>query len=155
MKFDQFLGVVPKAVRIWAVVLVGCALLLALAMGIWTAVQSIDLSTTIGTMVIYGIAALVVGAILAVWLLCLGFVFGDARRRGMPPVLWVLLAALVPNLLGFLFYFVMRQPIAAICAHCGGTIANHPRFCPWCGVSLVSPESTSGPLATSPSQEAS
>ena len=30
----------------------------------------------------------------------------------MRPVLWVLVAALFPHLLGFLLYFVMRHPIA-------------------------------------------
>jgi hypothetical protein len=155
MKLDEFLSIVPRAVRIWALVLAGCELLLALAMGVWTAVHQSDLGPSIATMVIYGIAAFALCAVLAVWLLCLGFVFGDARRRDMQPVLWVLVAALVPHLLGFLLYFVMRQPIASICAHCGRTISNHPRFCPWCGVGLVPSEAASGPLAASPSQGAS
>ena len=55
----------------------------------------------------------VMGAFLAAWLMCLGYVYKDASRRIMPPVLWTLVAILVPNLLGFLIYFAVRRPIAA------------------------------------------
>jgi hypothetical protein len=102
-----------------------------------------------------GSAALVLGIALAIWLLCLGFVFADARRRDMRSVHWVLVAALFPNLLGFLLYFVMRYPIAATCTHCGMTVSNHLRFCPWCGTSLVPPDSTTEPITANPLQGAS
>ena len=147
----RFLNIVPKTVQLWASILVGCALLV----GLVVAYETADQGAVLRTMSAYGSAALVLGVGLATWLLCLGFVFADARRRDMRPVLWVLVAALFPHLLGFLLYFVMRHPIAATCTHCGMTVPNHQRFCSWCGASLVTPDSTNGPLTTNPSQGAS
>ena len=147
----RFLNIVPKTVQLWASILVGCALLV----GLVVAYETADQGAVLRTMSAYGSAALVLGVGLATWLLCLGFVFADARRRDMRPVLWVLVAALFPHLLGFLLYFVMRHPIAATCTHCGMTVPNHQRFCSWCGNSLAPPDSTKGPLTANPSQEAS
>ena len=138
MRIRQFLSIVPKAVQFWAVVTVGCAVLIGLVAGY----KASDQSTALRTMSLDGSAALVLGIVLAVWLLCLGFVFADARRRAMRSVLWVLVVALFPHLLGFLLYFVMRQPIASTCTHCGQTILPHQRFCSWCGA--PQPSSTLG-----------
>jgi zinc-ribbon domain/Phospholipase_D-nuclease N-terminal len=154
MKLRRFLSIVPKTVQLWASVLVGCALLIGLVVGYRAADQAADPGAAIRTMSIYGSAALVLGVVLAIWLLCLGFVFADARRRDMRSVLWVLVAALFPHLLGFLLYFVLRHPIAATCTHCGMTVSNHQQFCSWCGTSLVPSDSTSGPLAANPLQGA-
>lgn len=129
MILRRFLSIVPKTVQLWAWVLVGCTLLIGLVAGYKTAGPGAGLRT----MFVDASAALVFGIALAVWLLCLGFVFADARRRGMRPVAWVLIAALFPHLLGFLLYFVMRQPIASTCAHCAHTIPLDQRFCSWCG----------------------
>ena len=146
-----FLRIVPKAVQLWASVLVGCVLLIGLGMGYKTAGQG----AVLRMMSTYGGAALVFGFVLAIWLLSVGFVFADARRRAMRPVLWVLVVVLFPHLLGFLLYFVMRQPIAASCTQCGMTVSSHQRFCSWCGTSLAAPNSTNGPLTANPSQGAS
>jgi hypothetical protein len=151
MKLRRFLSMVPKAVQLWGVVLTGCALLIGLVVGYNTA----DQGAVLRTMSAYGGAALVLGVVLAIWLLCLGFVFADARRRDMRSVLWVLVAALFPHLLGFLLYFVLRHPIAATCTHCGRTVSSHQRFCSWCGASLAAPSSTSGPITANPVQGAS
>jgi zinc-ribbon domain/Phospholipase_D-nuclease N-terminal len=136
MKIRRFLGVVPKAVQIWSLVIGGCAVLIAVGMGFHEAHPG----TALRTMSIYASAGLLSGVVAAAWLLCLGFVFADARRRAMRPFLWVLVAALFPHLLGFLLYFVMRQPIASSCSHCGRTIPLNQRFCSWCG----SPQPVSG-----------
>ena len=151
MKLRRFLNIVPKAVRLWAMGIAACAVLTGLVVAYTTADQG-DMLRIMST---YGSAALVLGILLAIWLLCLGFVFADARRRAMRPVLWVLVAALFPHLLGFLLYFVMRHPIAAACTHCGMTVSNHPRFCSWCGTAPFSPNPTKGPLTANPSQGAS
>jgi len=143
MKLRRFLSLVPKKVQLWAWVIVGCELIFGLAMGY----KSTDQGAMWRRMSEYGLAALLFGIALAIWLLCLGFVFADAKRRDMRPVLWVLVAALFPHLLGFLLYFVLRHPIATTCTHCGMAVPNHQRFCPWCGTSLAPPDSTSGPGA--------
>jgi hypothetical protein len=76
---------------------------------------------------------LLAGVVIALWILCLGYVNADARRRAMPPILWTLIAAFIPNLLGFLLYFALRRPIALPCPQCGQATIAAQRFCPWCG----------------------
>jgi hypothetical protein len=90
---------------------------------------------------------LLFGVLSGIWLLCLGYVYGDARRRAMPAIPWTLIAAFVPNLLGFLFYFVMRRPIGSPCPQCGQSMATEQRFCSWCGYQRLSPPegTSSGP----------
>src|SRR5271168_1177781 len=138
MKLRPFLKVVPMSVQNTARILVGCALLIGIVAGFFS-------GTADGRIPADGVSSLVKGALaglgfgllagvfIAVWVVCLGYVYADARRRSMPPVLSTLMAAFVPNLLGFLIYFVIRRPIALPCAQCGQAMrADHP-FCSWCG----------------------
>jgi hypothetical protein len=129
MKIRNFLSVVPRAVKRWALAIVGCAVPIALVVGYHAANQG----SALRTMSIFGSAALFGGVVVAAWLVCVGFVYADAGRRAMRPVLWVLVVALFPHLLGFLLYFVLRQPIASPCAHCGLAIALNQQFCAGCG----------------------
>jgi hypothetical protein len=129
MNIRRFLNVVPTAVKIWSLVIACCAVLIGLGAGYHEAQQG----TALRTISIYASAGLFGGIVIAAWLQCLGFVFADARRRGMRPLLWVLVAALFPHLLGFLLYFVLRQPVASTCSHCGRMIPLNQRFCSWCG----------------------
>jgi Phospholipase_D-nuclease N-terminal len=146
MNIRRFLGVVPKAVQIWSLVIGGCTVLIAVGMGFHEAHPG----TALRIMSIYASAGLLSGVVAAAWLLCLGFVFADARRRAMRPFLWVLVAALFPHLLGFLLYFVMRQPIASTCSHCARTMALNQPFCSWCGSPQPVPGSgnTPGPKSS-------
>ena len=52
---------------------------------------------------------LLVGAVVACYLLLIGYITRDARRRGMSPVLWTFVAILVPNALGIILYFILRH----------------------------------------------
>ena len=128
---NRFLNVVPRAVQVWAVAIVAAAVLIGLAVGGYAVAGGAALQT----MFVYAAAALAVGVVIAIWLLCLGFVFADARRRGMRAAGWTLVAILMPNLLGFLLYFVMRRPLGAPCASCSREIPVDQPFCSWCGTS--------------------
>jgi hypothetical protein len=85
---------------------------------------------------------LLAGSIAGIWALCLGYVYADARSRSMPPILWTLIAALIPNLLGFLLYFALRRPFTIPCPKCGHAIVAEQRFCAWCGCEIASPPSS-------------
>jgi hypothetical protein len=76
MKLRRFLSIVPKTVQLWASVLAGCALLTGLVVGYEAAGQGAMLRT----MSTYGSAASVLGIALAIWLLCIGFVFAVRRN---------------------------------------------------------------------------
>lgn len=70
-------------------------------------------------------------------ILLVGYIYGDARRRGMRPVLWALLAFFIPNAIGIILYFILREPLLVNCPKCGaGTKSAFP-FCPSCGSSLA------------------
>lgn len=65
------------------------------------------------------------------------FVYRDARSRGMPGVLWAVVALLVPGLVGLLIYLVVRGNYSALrCAACGGAVRQEYAVCPHCGAKL-------------------
>jgi hypothetical protein len=125
MNVRQFLDVVPKSVKTVAAVIVGGGVVFGLAL----TVRFIEGKAFIGGPFL----AVLAGVVIAIWILGLGYVNGDARRRGMPPILWTLIVAFIPNLLGFLLYFALRRPIALPCPHCGQPTTAGQRFCSWCG----------------------
>jgi hypothetical protein len=125
MSVRQFLDVVPKSVKTVAAVIAGGGVVIGLAV----TVRFIEGKAFIGGPFL----AVLAGVVIAIWILGLGYVNGDARRRGMPPILWTLIVAFIPNLLGFLLYFALRRPIALPCPHCGQATTAGQRFCSSCG----------------------
>jgi cytochrome bd-type quinol oxidase subunit 2 len=65
------------------------------------------------------------------------YVYRDARRRGMEPLLWSLMAIFVPYFLGLIIYLIARQPLQAACPACGARSPEKAAFCPACGRSLI------------------
>jgi RNA polymerase subunit RPABC4/transcription elongation factor Spt4 len=65
-----------------------------------------------------------------------GYIAADAKRRGMSPVLWVLVSFLVPYLVGAILYFVVRDPLPLACPHCGAEVNAQFNFCPNCKFNL-------------------
>ena len=82
-------------------------------------------------------AAAICAVFLAAWVLLAGYVYSDASRRGMPPVVWTALAVLVPNCIGFVLYFLMRKPIVHPCPACGNGVTPESAYCPKCGAAQV------------------
>jgi Double zinc ribbon len=78
------------------------------------------------------LAAVVPGA----YVLLVGYVSGDARRRGMRQALWTLIAIFVPNCIGIILYFVMREPLMACCPKCGTPTRSTFAFCHQCGTEI-------------------
>jgi predicted RNA-binding Zn-ribbon protein involved in translation (DUF1610 family) len=68
--------------------------------------------------------------------LLVGYVYSDAKRRGMRYVLWTWLAALIPNAIGIILYFVLREPLLVDCTQCGAQVRTGFAFCPKCGGAL-------------------
>lgn len=87
----------------------------------------------------WGKATFVVGIplFLLVYMLLVGYVNGDARGRGMRYVLWTLLAIFIPNAIGIILYFVLRDPPMRNCPKCGTTMPGGFSFCPACGTGVT------------------
>jgi len=67
------------------------------------------------------------------------YVFRDARRRGMNETLWTLIAVLVPSLIGFIIYLLVRGNYSNLrCPQCGAAINDQFAVCPGCGAKLRS-----------------
>jgi hypothetical protein len=118
------------------------------------------------------LAGIVTGASLffAFFIFLAGYVNRDARRRGMSSGLWTfLVVALFPAYfaVGFVIYFLMREPLPYNCPQCGATVGArfnycsnckcnlHPscpqckrevvetdKYCPYCGQELGTPAGT-------------
>lgn len=69
-------------------------------------------------------------------LLLIGYINRDSKRRGMSPTLWTLIAIFIPNGLGGLLYFVLRQPLGSACPQCGCGVQAGFNFCPRCNHKL-------------------
>jgi RNA polymerase subunit RPABC4/transcription elongation factor Spt4 len=79
---------------------------------------------------------LLVGLILTCYLLLIGYVNRDAGRRGMSRALWTTVSVLVPNGLGIILYFILRQPVVGNCPQCGHGVQHGFNFCPQCNYKL-------------------
>jgi len=79
----------------------------------------------------------VLGLVLGVYFLFLGYVNVDAGRRGMSRALWTVVVMLIPNALGFILYFFMRQPLQRSCPQCSTKVEAGFNFCPKCNCKLT------------------
>lgn len=79
---------------------------------------------------------LLAGTVFGCYLLLIGYVSRDAKRRGMSPVLWLLVAILIPNGLGIILYFILRQPLRSSCPQCATPVQAGFNFCPRCSHKL-------------------
>jgi|SRR5579859_1079878 len=85
-----------------------------------------------------GRIALAYGATLlvAALVLLIGYIYGDAKRRQMRYVLWTLLAIFVPNAVGIILYFILRDPLPVPCPSCAKSVKGSFAFCPFCSAPL-------------------
>jgi hypothetical protein len=83
------------------------------------------------------LAGFLVGAVAALFLLLIGYVNQDAKRRGMGQLLWTLLVILIPNGIGFLAYFLLRKPLIEHCLQCGEEVEKGFHYCAKCGCALA------------------
>jgi hypothetical protein len=76
--------------------------------------------------------------ILVAWVALIGYVYGDAKRRQMRYGMWTLLAIFIPNAIGIILYFILRDPLPKPCPGCGHLEKAKFPFCPQCGILLQS-----------------
>jgi hypothetical protein len=77
------------------------------------------------------------GVVLGLWVLMVFYVNADSGRRQMNRWLWTLLVIFIPNAIGFIVYFLLRQPVGRPCGKCGATVRPEFTYCPVCGVATA------------------
>jgi Double zinc ribbon len=134
-RFDQEWAVVPTGAR-WTAVLAGLAFT-ALMAGIFLlpALAERDPKALVVLSPFFLLTLL--GAVpLVIYVLLLGYVWGDARRRGMSHVMWTLLALFIPSAVGLILYFILREPLPVPCPSCGTPARKGHAYCASCGAAV-------------------
>ena len=130
---NEIKKVVPKGMKVFAVIALVAAAICATVFTFMSGVTDAHAAHPDMPRVVAIPLALLVGTVVALWFLAMGYIYGDAKRRGMPAALWVAIAILVPNMIGFILYFALRKPLLSACANCGQGITPGQTFCPSCG----------------------
>jgi hypothetical protein len=81
---------------------------------------------------IRALLGVIAATLLASYVVLVGYVNQDAGRRGMSRPLWTLIAIFVPNGLGIVLYFILRNPRRAHCSQCEAEVEPSFSFCPRC-----------------------
>lgn len=80
---------------------------------------------------------IMVGLFFGFYMLMIGYVNRDAKRRGMNSGLWTLIMALLlVSGIGFIVYFLLRQPVVQNCPKCDERVESAFNFCPKCHYQL-------------------
>jgi hypothetical protein len=71
------------------------------------------------------------------WVVMVGYIYADSRRRGMRHIMWTSLTIFIPFLTGAILYFVLRDPLLIPCPKCAAHCRSTFVFCPKCGAELT------------------
>jgi Na+/H+ antiporter NhaC len=133
-RFSEEMKIIPRPAQIAAII---AALLVPFAVLVFVIVARLNPSHVgLSWVPFAAIAGLSVMLVVTVYILLVGYIVGDARRRGMRPVLWALLAIFIPNAIGIILYFILRDPLLKHCSKCGAAAQPSFTYCAVCGEAL-------------------
>lgn len=129
--FRNELRVIPRIAWI-----IGCILYLALGTILFTVALPSDRQMrtwdpSLQLLFSYGLPLILLACVLFA-----GYIYGDAKRRGMRYVMWTLLAIFIPDGIGIILYFILRSPMPKACPGCAQLVPSGFTFCPHCGTAL-------------------
>jgi hypothetical protein len=147
LRFWDELRIIPR----WLMVLVG--ILYVIALGIAIPVNLAQRYNQYGNTMFpwelrdnpvlasFALAGIVtmVSLTMAILIFLIAYVNRDALRRGMSAGLWtILVIILLPawGFIGFIIYFLMREPLPYPCPACGNSVGARFNFCPNCKCNL-------------------
>jgi len=145
LHFWQELRIIPKGL-IWTVVaLFLIAQIIAISVNRWNFFHNGDVvppelrdNFMLASLALAGIVTLV-SLFVASMIFLIGYVYRDAKRREMNSALWTLLVILLLpawGFIGFVIYFLMREPLPYPCPQCGKAVGARFNFCPNCKCNL-------------------
>jgi hypothetical protein len=130
-RFINELRVVPKAAWILAGLVYLCVTTSLFFFVAPTDAEMAKLPRWVQAFLIYGFLLLGV-----VWVALVGYIYNDAKRRQMRYVMWTLLAIFIPNAIGMILYFILRDTLLKPCPGCGHVEKAMFPYCPHCGTLL-------------------
>jgi hypothetical protein len=128
--------VVPGTLRKFAMFLLIAGPVIFACLWLLAAIQFFGQHRRVDELFVGALAIPIASTALAGYIMLVGYVYGDARRRGMPAALWTLLVVLIPNMIGFIVYFILRRSIFAPCPNCGRGAEVGQIYCSQCGHKL-------------------
>jgi hypothetical protein len=85
-----------------------------------------------GSLPMHLIFSYTTGTALASYVLLVGYVSRDVKRRNMSAALWMLIVMVMPGGIGAVVYFLLRQPIMTRCPNCTTELDSSVHFCQQC-----------------------
>jgi hypothetical protein len=145
LRFWEEFRIIPKGV-IWTVVaLFLLAEVIAFFVNRWNAAYNGGLfpyelqdTPALAYLALGGIIA-AISLVFATIIFWVAYVNRDAKRREMNSALWTLLVILLLpawGFVGFVIYFLMREPLPYPCPQCGKAVGARFNFCPNCKCNL-------------------
>jgi hypothetical protein len=147
LRFWEELGIIPRWLVVLVVVLYAIALVTAITVNLAARnnpngndMFPPDLrdNPVLASLALAGIVT-AASLTIATIIFLVAYVNRDAKRRGMNSGLWTILAIiLLPawGFIGFVIYFLMREPLPYHCPQCGATVGARFNFCPNCKCNL-------------------
>jgi hypothetical protein len=145
LRFWEEFRIIPNGVIYTVVALFLIAQVVAYFVNRWNAVHygelfPYELRDT-PAMAYLALAGIITGVslVMATIIFWVAYVNRDAKRRGMNSAVWTLLViVLLPawTFVGFLIYFLMREPLPYPCPQCGKSVGARFNFCPNCKCNL-------------------
>jgi hypothetical protein len=145
--FRNELRVIPKWLVWLCICLYGIALIIGILVNlhgfqtngaVFPGDESLRMQPLLSFLALSGVITVCAVGISAV-LFMLGYVYRDAKRRGMNAGLWTLLVLILSPaylLIGLIIYLLVREPLPYTCPQCGATVNARFNFCPNCKYNL-------------------
>ncbi len=76
-------------------------------------------------------------ALASLYMLMIGYVSLDTKRRGMQARIWIIVCLVLPGGIGAVLYFLLRQPLLTSCPACGTHVQSEYHFCPQCAFQIT------------------
>jgi hypothetical protein len=133
-RFSEEMSVIPRQARVIAIV---AALTVPFAALCFVFVVRLNPGHgSLAWVPFAALAGIAVMLVVATYILLVGYIVGDSRRRGMRPLLWALLAIFITNAIGIILYFILRDPLLQHCTKCGAGAQAAFTFCAVCGEAI-------------------
>lgn len=132
-RFREELRVIPRAAWIVGIIL---GVVMAVVLGAVFVLNPDPELRRFPLVLLPAFLPLVAALVVFVYVVLIGYVYGDAKRRQMHYVMWTLLAIFIPDAIGIILYFILRDPLSKPCPECAKPLRAGFVFCPFCGTAL-------------------